>query len=339
MSQRHSATILAGDIGGTKTVLALYRYQEGRLNPLTKKKFASKEYADFSDIVNAFLKEAESSEADAACFGIAGPVIGGRCKTTNLPWEIEASRLKQQLSTENLRLLNDLEATAYGMLYLSPSEFVDLNPQANAQEGNRAIIAAGTGLGEAMLFFDGTQYHPVGSEGGHCDFAPADDQQSALLAWLRRRYPDHVSYERVLSGPGLYTLYEFLRDSGAAPEPAFMKTLAQGEDRSAMISEGALQKNDPLCRKTLNLFASIYGAEAGNLALTTMATGGVYIGGGIAPKILPSLESGVFMKAFLAKGRFRSLLSSMPVKVARNPETALVGAARFAADRLLTLEA
>jgi glucokinase len=334
MSQRHNATILAGDIGGTKTVLALYRNHGGGLEIVTKQQYASGSFPDFSDIIDAFLKEVQSAEIDAACFGIAGPVIGGRCKTTNLPWEIEASRLKQRLSTESIRLLNDLEATAYGMLYLKPSEFVDLNSAVNAQEGNRAVIAAGTGLGEAMLFFDGSHYHPVGSEGGHCDFAPADDQQSVLLSWLHRRYSGHVSYERVLSGPGVYALYEFLRDTDAAPEPAFMKTLAAGEDKSAAVSRGALQNEDPLCHETLKLFARIYGAEAGNLALKSLSVGGILVGGGIAPKILPYLKE-YFMESFTAKGRFSELLRNMPVHVSMNPETALLGAAHYAADRLI----
>ena len=329
--------ILAGDIGGTKTHLALYAYTEGTLSLKTQRQFASRDYADFSDVVDTFAAAMESTTVDAACFGVAGPVIGGRCRTTNLPWEIGTPELQRQLGTPSVRLLNDLEATAYGMLYLDESEFVDLNPGAVAAEGNRAVIAAGTGLGEAMLYFDGEHYHPVGSEGGHGDFAPADEAQTALLQWLFKRFPEHVSYERVLSGPGIFTLYEFLRDGGFAPEPAFMQALPDGTDPSAAVSTGALQQNDPLCTQTLRLFARIYGAEAGNLALKTMATGGVYIGGGIAPKILPFLQSGAFMDAFAAKGRFETLLRAMPVKIALNQQTALLGAAHFAKDRLLGL--
>ena len=334
MSVRH---ILAGDIGGTKTHLALYAYTEGTLSLKTQRQFASRNYADFSDVVDAFAAALEGTAVDAACFGVAGPVIGGRCRTTNLPWEIGTPELQRQLGTPEVRLLNDLEATAYGMLYLDEGAFTDLNPSAAAAAGNRAVIAAGTGLGEAMLYFDGERYHPVGSEGGHGDFAPADETQTALLQWLFKRFPEHVSYERVLSGPGVFTLYEFLRDGGFAPEPAFMQNLPDGADPSAAVSAGALQQNDPLCTETLRLFARIYGAEAGNLALKTMATGGVYIGGGIAPKILPFLQSGAFMDAFAAKGRFEALLRTMPVKIALDQETALLGAAHFAKDRLLGL--
>lgn len=331
------AHILAGDIGGTKTHLALYAYAEGTLSLKTQRQFASREYAGFSDVVETFTAALEGTAVDAACFGIAGPVIGGRCRTTNLPWEIGTPELQRQLGTPSVRLLNDLEATAYGMLYLDESEFADLNPGAAAAQGNRAVIAAGTGLGEAMLYFDGERYHPVGSEGGHSDFAPADATQTELLQWLFKRFPEHVSYERVLSGPGVFTLYEFLRDGGFAPEPTFMRALPEGADASAMVSAGALEHNDPLCTETLRLFARIYGAEAGNLALKTMATGGVYVGGGIAPKILPFLQSGAFMDTFAAKGRFEALLRAMPVKIALNQETALLGAAHFAKDRLLGL--
>ncbi|WP_345989685.1 glucokinase [Sulfurimonas sp. HSL1-2] len=331
-----SPLILAGDIGGTKTNLALYRLREAGLELETKRQYASREHADFTSIVDHFLDASAIAKIDAACFGIAGPVIGGICKTTNLPWQIDTRQLQARLETPKVRLLNDLEATAYGMLYLDDVDFVDLNPAAEPGTGNRAVIAAGTGLGEAMLFFDGQGYQPVGSEGGHCDFAPATPLQQELLSWLWERHPEHASTERVLSGPGVHTLYQFLKTKLIAPEPEFMRRLGPDEDPSAKISEGALLHNDPLCRETLALFAAIYGAEAGNLALKTMATGGVYIGGGIAPKILPFLQQ-YFMESFRAKGRFAPLLAAIPVRVSLNPETALDGAAHFAADNLLGL--
>ncbi|UFS63258.1 glucokinase [Sulfurimonas sp. HSL-3221] len=331
-----SPLILAGDIGGTKTNLALYRCHEDGLVIEMKRQYASGDHDDFASVIDAFLEASAIARIDAACFGIAGPVIGGLCKTTNLPWKIGTPALQAKLDTPRVRLLNDLEATAYGMLYLDDADFTDLNDGSGTAAGNRAVIAAGTGLGEAMLFSDGQHYRPVGSEGGHCDFAPADDLQQKLLTWLRGRYPDHVSTERVLSGPGVHTLYDFLKETGVAPEPDFMRELPAGEDRSAKISEGALLHGDALCSETLALFAAIYGAEAGNLALKTMATGGVYIGGGIAPKILPYLQQR-FMDAFRAKGRFAPLLEAIPVRVSLNPETALDGAAHFAADHLLTL--
>ncbi|MCK9372189.1 MAG: glucokinase [Sulfuricurvum sp.] len=326
--------ILAGDIGGTKTNLALFAVEGGRVELQEKYQFASREFSSLEEVIIEFEKHTSKVPIDAACFGIAGPLIDGRCRTTNLAWDVTTSGLQKHLNTDRVRLLNDLEATAYGMLYLEEDEFVTLNPTGKGRNANRAVIAAGTGLGEAMLFWDGMQYHPIGSEGGHSDFAPLDAQQDKLLQWLRLRYPEHLSYERILSGPGISTLYEFLAQSGFAPQPSSLMNIPEGADRSARISECALEENDPLCRETLQLFARIYGAEAGNLALKTMSLGGVYIGGGIAPKILPFMTDIHFMDAFTAKGRFKELLQGMEVKISLNPETALFGAARFAADKL-----
>ncbi len=327
--------ILAGDIGGTKTNLALYEIEDNKLELQVQWQFASREFSSLSDVIIAFEKETFPLKLEAACFGIAGPVINGRCRTTNLPWDISTEQLQKHLNIENIRLMNDLEATAYGMLYLKEDEFIDLNPTGRKVEGNRAVIAAGTGLGEAILYHDGSNYHPIGSEGGHCDFAPVTTQQDELLKWMRNRYPGHVSFERILSGPGIYMLYEFLNESGFAPEPTSMIKIPQGADKSAMVSECALKERDPLCLETLRLFAEIYGAEAGNLALKSLSLGGVYIGGGIAPKILPILTNHYFMDGFASKGRFEELLRGMQVKIALNQETALLGAAHFALDRLI----
>ncbi len=326
--------ILSGDIGGTKTNLALFELQGDRLEIKAQHQFASREFSSLTEVITAFEAMTSIPKIDSACFGIAGPVIDGRCRTTNLPWDITTSGLQEHLGIDKVRLLNDLEATAYGMLYLPEDEFMDLNPTGRPTNGNRAVIAAGTGLGEAMLYYDGTHYHPIGSEGGHCDFAPVTTQQDALLSWMRHHYPGHVSYERILSGPGIYTLYEFLYESGFAPQPLSMLHIPEGKDRSAMVSECALEQHDPLCMEALRLFAEIYGAEAGNLALKSMSLGGVYIGGGIAPKILPVLTSSHFMNGFASKGRFQELLRGMQVKIALNPETALLGTAYFARDRV-----
>lgn len=326
--------ILAGDIGGTKTNLALFERRGGALEKKVQQRFASRDYASLSEVIDAFKSENAVPTVDAACFGIAGPVIDGNCRTTNLPWEITTDGLRRHLKTEKVRLLNDLEATAYGMLYLPEDAFLDLNPTGRNVNGNRAVIAAGTGLGEALLYFDGTDHHPIGTEGGHSDFAPVTAQQDALLVWLRKRFPGHVSCERILSGPGVYTLYEFLLEDGFAPQPDFMLHLPPGEDKSAAVSKGALELGDPLCRETLRLFAEIYGAEAGNLALKSMALGGVFVGGGIAPKILPMLQDGHFLNGFAGKGRFEEMLRGIQVKVSLDAETALLGAARFALDRL-----
>lgn len=324
--------ILAGDIGGTKTSLALFERHNNTLMLNAKHQFSSQKYSSFSDVIREFIQMTKGSEITSAAFGIAGPIIDGRCRTTNLPWDISTIDLREFLGIDQVFLLNDLEATAYGMLYLEEDEFINLNPNATPAQGNRAVIAAGTGLGEAMLYFDGKNYHPIASEGGHCDFAPLNSQQDALLTWLRLRYPEHVSLERILSGPGIAAIYTFLVDSGFTNESDFMTNLDDTADKSARISEGALVHKDSLCVETLRLFSEIYGAESGNLALKTMSLGGVYIGGGIAPKILPFLQEKTFINAFVSKGRFEPMLRSMTLKVSLNPETALLGAGYFARD-------
>lgn len=321
--------ILAGDIGGTKTNLALFSIKGKKLEIQKKHQFASQNFASLEDVIKEFLNITNTKKIKKACFGIAGPVIHGNCHTTNLPWDINSANLQTLLSTKKVILLNDLEATAYGMLHLKENEFINLNPNGRDVEGNRAVIAAGTGLGEAMLFYDGQKYHPIGSEGGHCDFASTSREQDELLQWLRTRYHSHVSFERILSGPGIYTLYEFLLDNDFAPQPTAMIQLKSTQDKSAMISKLALEEKNPLCVKTLELFCEIYAAEAGNLALKSMALGGVYIGGGIAPKILPFMTNGDFFSHFVNKGRFQALLRGMQVKISLNDETALLGAAYF----------
>lgn len=324
--------ILAGDIGGTKTNLALYKStQEGVILEL-QHQFVSQNYASFSDVINQFLAQVPDIEITTACLAIAGPIIDGRCRTTNLPWEIATTDLQKILKTQTVFLLNDLEATAYGMLYLHENEFVNLNPNAQSKNGNRAVIAAGTGLGEAMLYFNGTNYHPIGSEGGHTDFAPLTPQQDGLLLWLRELYPLHVSYERLLSGAGITHIYDFLVASTFAKEPDRIVQIAFNQDKSALISQCALEDKDPLCTETLRLFVEIYGAEAANFALKSLSLSGVYIGGGIAPKILPFMQSETFLKAFCSKGRFSQMLQTMPIKLSLNPETALLGSANFARD-------
>jgi len=321
--------ILAGDIGGTKTNLALFSMRGKELEIQEKHQFVSQNFTSLEDVIKEFLDITNTKKVTKACFGIAGPIINGDCHTTNLPWDITTSNLQTLLSTQEVVLLNDLEATAYGMLYLKDDEFISLNPNGRKVEGNRAVIAAGTGLGEAMLFYDGAHYHPIGSEGGHSDFASVSQEQDKLLQWMRKRYHSHVSFERILSGPGIYTLYEFLLDNDFAPQPTAMIQLKSTEDKSAMISKLALEDKNPLCVKTLELFCEIYAAEAGNLALKSMALGGVYIGGGIAPKILPFMTNGNFMNHFANKGRFEELLRGMEVKISLNDETALLGAAYY----------
>lgn len=324
--------LLAGDIGGTKTVLALIdRQADGSLSCLQEQTFASGEFQTFEEILDLFLNGGPAVES--ACFGVAGPVLHQRCQTTNLPWLLDGEQLKHRLGTERVRLLNDLEAMAIGMLHLQEQDFIELNPAAETQTGNIAVIAAGTGLGEAILHWDGARYHPIATEGGHCDFAPQNPQQDQLLAYLRRHHPAHVSWERILSGTGFSNIYDFLLDSRFAPPcpavPASSADTIAGVDRNALISRLGIDGEDPLCRETVRLFAELYGAEAGNLALKAFASGGVFIGGGIGPKIRSILESGEFMQAFIAKGRFQPLLSRMSVKLALNPRTPLLGAMHY----------
>ncbi len=329
--------ILAGDIGGTKTVLALVDTgSDGSLNCVLEQTFASGEFEDFDEILTLFLADADA--IDAACIGVAGPVINQRCQTVNLPWVLDGEQLKVKLGTQRIKLLNDLEAMAIGMLYLQEEDFVELNPDAEAQGGNIAVIAAGTGLGEAILHWDGQQYHPIATEGGHSDFASQNSQQDQLLSYLREIYPDHVSWERTLSGSGFSHIYDFLVASGFAEScpavPAANDPNNYGIDRSAVISRLGINGEDDLCAEVVRLFAELYGAEAGNLALKSFATGGVFIGGGIGPKIRSALESGEFMRSFTAKGRFASMLKKVPVKLALNPRTPLLGAMHYFADKI-----
>src|SRR5581483_11348338 len=269
--------------------------------------------------------------ADAACFGIAGPVVDGRVKTTNLPWIVDTAELRRALKIDAVYLLNDLEASAYGIFTLEDDELDTLNEGAPRHGGNQALIAAGTGLGEAMLYDDGRRLHPIASEGGHADFAPRDELEIELLRHLRGRF-GHVSYERVLSGPGLVNIYRFLKEGRGMEEPPWLaERFAAGDDPGAVVSQAALAREAEICVKALDLFVSIYGAEAGNLALRAKAVRGFYVGGGIAPKILAKLKDGAFLRAFIDKGRYADLLKAMPVQVILNQKTALRGAGYCAA--------
>jgi len=280
------------------------------------------------EIAAAFVAE-QQVKFDRACFGIAGPVQQGRVVTPNLPWVVDAQQLGRGLGVSRVKLINDLEANAYGIAALTPGDLVTLNHGAPGAQGNLAVISVGTGLGEAGLFWNGKSHLPFACEGGHADFAPRNHLEADLLLHLVGRF-EHVSFERVLSGPGLRVIYEFLRDTKRGEEPAWLaEELSQG-DSSAAISQAALEGRSELCTQALDLFVSFYGAEAGNLALKTMATGGVYVGGGVAPRILNRLQSPLFMAAFTAKGRMRPLLEAMPVHVIMKDTTALFGAARCA---------
>jgi glucokinase len=322
--------ILAGDIGGTNTRLAIgARDPAGRLRLSVQASYPSRDHAGLEEIVELFLSQ-HADRVVGASFGIAGPVRDGRCETTNLPWVVESKSLALLLGLPAVGLINDLEANAWGLAALEPDDLLVLNPGAPGAAGNSAIIAAGTGLGEAGLYWDGRRHRPFATEGGHADFAPGDEVQDGLLHWLRARH-GRVSWERVLSGPGLVNIYTYLRELGGGHENEAVAAEMRRGDPAAAISTAAIQDRCPLSLAALDLFVTLYGAEAGNLALKTMATGGLFLGGGIAPRIAARLGTGRFMEAFVAKGRMQPLMESMPVRVVLNDGTALLGAARHAA--------
>ena len=323
--------LLAGDIGGTKTVIALFEETRDGLREVREATFPSQEHESLEDILARFLQAEAERPLQVGCFGVAGPVIDGKSRTTNLPWQLDEQVLAQTIGARRVKLLNDLEAAAYGMLHLDSKDFRVLNQGAEPnQQGNIAVVAAGTGLGEAMLIWDGTQHHPVASEGGHSDFAPRGALEIQLLMYLGDKYGDHVSYERVVSGPGFFDLYTFLRQASQAPEPQWLSERIRSGDPSAVVTQAGLAGEDPVCVRALETFAAVYGAEAGNLALKCVAVGGVLVGGGIAPKMLPVLEKGYFMSGFTDKGRYRALMQRMSVKVVLNPRASLIGAAHYA---------
>ena len=322
--------VLAGDIGGTKTSLALFSINGDKLRMEAEHNFSSKKYSGLTPIVDEF-RVRNNKRIDAACFGVAGPVVDGHVKTTNLPWIIDSQVLRQALRVDTVYLLNDLEAAAYGVFTLDNEAFYTLNEGTMHSTGNKALIAAGTGLGQAILYDDGRHFHALPSEGGHADFAPRTELEIELLRYLRARF-GHVSYERVLSGPGLFNIYRFLKESrGMAEPPLLAERFAAGDDPAAVISTAALAKEAEICCTALDLFVSIYGAEAGNMALRFKSVRGLYVGGGIAPKILDKLKDGAFMRSFIDKGRYTELLATMPVQVVLNPQAGLRGAAYYAA--------
>lgn len=324
--------ILAGDIGGTKVRLALCAMKAGDVRLLHEQTVASRSVASFEDALESFLSAHARPLVLAACFGVPGAVIDGRCRPTNLPWTLDEALLARRLGVTRLRLLNDAEAAAYGMLHLRADDLVALNPHASTRrDGNVVLVSVGTGLGEALLYWDGSAYHSIASEGGHSDFAPRTDQELALFRYLRARFA-HVSYERVLSGPGLFNIYSFLRDTGFSAEPAWLAERLAREDPNAVVGEAGVAGLDPSCAEAVALFAAILGAEAGNLVLTVLARGGVFLTGGVAAALVPALQGSRFIESFTDKGRFADLLRSTPVHVSRNLDAALLGAAHFAAE-------
>jgi glucokinase len=323
--------VLAGDVGGTKTQLGLFEQSASGLKLVREHRYATAQFASLEAVCAHFLGD---GAANAACIGVPGPIIDGRGSATNVPWELSEADLSRALAGVPVRLINDLAAIAYGTVHLKPEEFVVLHHAERApRHGNVAVIAAGTGLGESALVWENDRYYAVASEGGHSDFAPHDEEQIELLRFLGGEF-GHVSYERVLSGPGLFNIYRFLRRASHADEPAWLRDEIARGDPAAAISEAALARRDPVCVHALTMFCDIYGSEAANLALKVLALGGVYLGGGIAPKILPMLTGGAFVKGFLAKGRLNEILKRIEVRVSLNPAAGLLGAAHYAAAML-----
>ena len=321
--------ILAADIGATNARLAAFETEGNRLQCVVEKIYPSGEHSSLAEIVAHFVKT-EGIPAQSACFGVAGPVRSGRSKISNLPWVIDSRELATQLRLRTVGLINDLEALAYGIDALESKDFVTISEGSTDAEGNMAVVSAGSGLGEAGLYWDGFRHHPFACEGGHTEFAPKNDVEIELLQYLMAKYGhQHVSYERILSGPGVKNIYEFLRDTSKEEEPAWLKEqLAAAHDAPALISELALSKKAPICDRTLSIFVSVFGSEAGNCALKFMGTGGIFVAG-IAGKIVAKMKEPAFMESFLDKGGMKSLLEAIPIKIVLNDDSGLIGAARF----------
>jgi glucokinase len=327
--------ILAGDVGGTKVHLALYDFIDGKLKHTRDERYPAKDFAGLEEIVRLFLG---ADKVTSACFGVPGPVRDGRLRLTNLPWTLDSRELSAHLGIQHVFLINDLEANGYGIAELSSDQIYTLAEGDASQMGNRALIAAGTGLGEGLLIWNGRMHVPYPSEGGHTDFAPRNEDEVDMLRYLMQKYGGRISYERVVSGMGLTNVYEFLREVRGMEEPAWLaEKIAAVPDPNAVITEMALTAKSEICEKALDMFVSVYGAEAGNLALKVLSVGGVYIGGGIAPRILEKLKDGTFMKAFTDKGRLSQLLINMPVRVVLESRAALMGAAAYAEARAAEL--
>ncbi|MDE3154217.1 MAG: glucokinase [Acidobacteriota bacterium] len=320
--------LLAGDIGGTKTLLGLFQPGGDRPEPVVVRRYTTLDFDSLDAMIAGFLKEAGHRQLDAACFGVAGPVVGGTARLTNVPWRISADETQERFGIAQVRLLNDLQAMGYSVAVLRDEELAVLQEGDASPDGNGAIIAAGTGLGEALLHNIDGRFVPASSEGGHADYAPRTDREIALLRELVRLH-GRAQNEMVLSGPGIVNIHRFLHPHGC---PVVQSTELDEADAPAEITTAALERRCPQCVETLDLFVGAYGAEAGNLALRSLATAGVYVGGGIAPKILPALKAGGFVDAFRDKDPMRDLLAAVPVKIILNPRAGLLGAATHAAD-------
>lgn len=318
--------ILVGDIGGTRTRLAAFQTEGNRLECVVQKSYPSQEHDGLPEILPHFVR-GQGIPVHSACFAVAGPVRDGRSKISNLPWTIDSRELATQLRLDKVGLLNDLESYAYGIDALDSKDFITLSEGSEDAEGNRAVISAKTGLGMAGLYWDGFRHHPFACEGGHADFAPRNDVEMDLFSHLQKKH-GRISNERILSGPGIRNIYEFLRDTKVAEEPGWLKDeIAASSDVSATIANAAPKA--PICDKTMEIFVNVFGAETGNCALRYMTTGGIFIAGIIAVKNVEKMKAPAFMQAFLDKGRMGDLLKDMPVKIILNDDCGLIGAARY----------
>lgn len=320
--------LLAGDIGGTKTILALYTPEEGPRNPIAQFTYPSTKYESLEAVVQEFMEQTRA-KIERATFAVAGPVLNGRAQITNLPWVMEEAQMCETLGLDGVKLINDLVAVGYGVPELQIEELYTLQTGTPVRGGAIGVVAPGTGLGETFLIWDGKRYRAHPSEGGHTDFGPTNPLQVGLLRYLQERF-GHVSYERICAGIGIPNIYSYLKEVGYAEElPAIAEQLAAATDWTPIIIQSALSQTEPseLCRGTMDIFVSVLAAEASNMALKILSTGGLYLGGGIPPRILPLLSGGAFLQPFLDKGRFADILSQMPVHVILNSKVGLLGAA------------
>ena len=322
--------ILAIDIGGTKTLLALYKHQGSAWVVCKENKYQSSAYQSIAEILADFMGQQSYAGISAICAGVAGPVVDDVCHITNLSWSLSVSEIQKITKVRSVYLLNDLEATAWGIRYLDEEKFLEINPDAKSKSGNIAILSAGTGLGEAMLIKNAEHVIAVATEGGHADFAPQNEEQDKLLVFLRAKYQGHVSYERLVSGDGLHNIYQYLKSLETMQVSEELEEKMTSSDSAAVIGCAGLAETNPICKEAVRLFCQIYAAEAANLALKCLPYAGVVLAGGMTPKLLPAIQQQYFMDAFLNKGRYRTLLQNIPVRVCMDEQIVLSGAFAYA---------
>jgi len=323
-------TVLAGDVGGTKTNLAIFQATKNAVKVILEKKYHSAKYKSCIDIIEQFIKEEKLAKPDRICLGVAGPVVNGKVEITNLDWFLDIKEVIQRIRVTEVSLINDLEATAYGLAALTPKDLITIHKGNDKNKGNIAIIAPGTGLGEAGLYWDGNFYHPFPTEGGHTDFCPRTDLDFALHHFLQKKY-GIVSWEKVVAGPGIHDIYLFLRTKKKTKEPSWLAAAFKKEDPSSVISHAGLHNKDKVCVEAMQLFVRFLARESSNLVLKMKATGGLFLGGGIPPKIAPLLKKKFFFENYLNCDRMQNLVKDVPIKIIANDKTALLGAAYYGA--------